>query len=85
MVDRHETREPDIEQVREAGERPQRGTRPGLDPKRYREARESLAESDRRTRGGTGDQDASLDQPPEAASEAARPDMAQGDGGDADP
>jgi hypothetical protein len=88
MVDRNETREPDTDQVRdalgEAGERSQRGTRPGLDHQRVREARDRLAGSDRLKRGGRDEGDASLDQAPEGASEAARPDMAEGDGGDAD-
>jgi len=99
MVDREETRGPDIEHVREAlgeaGERSGRATRPGLDPKRDREARERLAETQNRreaardANGGEGgprsrDEDAALDQAPEEGpSEAARPAVGEGGGEDA--
>jgi hypothetical protein len=78
MADHEDTREPDFEHVREAlgeaGERSLRVTRPGLHPKRDREARERLAATQTRrdppcdANGGMGgprpgDEDGALGRP----------------------
>ena len=99
MAEDEETREPDIEHVREAlgeaGERSRRVTRPGLDPNRDREARERLAATPTRrdpprdANGGmggsrSGDEDGALDRAPEeGASDTGRPTVGHGGGEDA--
>lgn len=99
MAEDEETREPNIEHVREAlgeaGERSSRATRPALELKRDREARERLAETQTRrdeardANGGmggsrSGDEDAALDRPPEeGASDTGRPAVSEGGGEDA--